>query len=183
MPRFHPIVLLSTVAVLGCAQNPMGEPDWNTTDTAAPLVTTTTPTTTPTTGTTGTTGTTTPTAWDGTWTGTIDILMNDFNGGQDACQADLTLVVDSTASQQISGSTSCEFTTELRGVVDVEFEGDLLFLGGTYRLTYDLLDDVEAWDGIFVDDNTFRGAFDGDNVGYADAYIFLWSGDLELTRE
>jgi len=181
MPRFHPIVLLSTVAILGCAQSPTGSLEENTIDSGT-LVTTTTPTTTPTTPTTGTTGTTTA-AWDGTWTGTIDIQMNDFNGGQDACQADLTLVVDSTAIPQISGRADCEFTTELRGVVDVDFEGDLLFMGGTYRLTYDLLDDVEAWDGIFVDDETLRGAFDGDNIGYADSYIFLWSGDLELTRQ
>ena len=109
--------------------------------------------------------------------------LDDFNGGDDACLSDLTLVVDSAAVPQISGRADCELTSELRGVVDLDFEGDLAFLGGTFRLAYDLLDNVSAWDGVFVDEQTFRGRFDGDNYGYSDAYYFLWSGDWELTRQ
>jgi len=180
MPNFHPIVLLSTIAVLGCVQSPAGPIDSYTLDSG---VITTSTTTTPSTTTTSTGDTGTETKWDGTWTGTIDVRMDDFNGGQDACQAVLTLVVDSTVVPQISGRADCRFTNELEGVVDVDFDGDLLLLGGSYRLAYDLVDDFSAWDGAFVDEVTFRGTFDGDNYGYADAYIFIWSGDFELTRQ
>jgi len=181
MPHRYLSVLFSTVAFMGCLQIPPEPLDDNTLDTGD-LTESTTETTTTETTTTGTT-TNTETEWDGTWTGTMNVRMNDFNGGQDSCQANLTLEVDSTAIPQIWGQADCEFQTELKGVVDLDFEGDLMFLGGTYILKYDLLDDYSAWDGVFIDENTFRGTFDGDNYGFSDAYFFTWSGDLELTRQ
>jgi hypothetical protein len=180
MSNHYLTVLFSSLAFTGCLVTPVGPPiDSSPMDTGD--IPTTPSTTTETTTTETTTGTSTE--WDGTWSGTLEVRMDDFNGGQDSCQADLTLVVDSTAIPQISGQANCEFSTELRGVVDMDFEGDLLFLGGTYILDYDLLNDFSPWDGVFVDDMTFRGTFGGNNYGYSDAYIFTWTGDWELTRQ